>query len=588
MIIKSLDTPKVRDRIKRISAFSKSGDSILRLQVDFKCYACFPNDLPTQASDYGVLKQRSTAMRQEFEQEFQEKLVIVKQELEIQKRLSVDYDKNIEEEEEDDEDKADWEDECALPDKDWRKTRCPHKRGWPGRRIIFKDSQKIINGSLGKLTDEMVQSALQPTLCQAFPKPPPNAKYPETVIWLGGPKPCECCRELFCVSRDAREVTYFSERMLGDCRHSDILLQKLSHFPYHMLDLGTEYLESSEEFPTVELFTNSLKDNAPIETAAYDQLKQNLAKIGVQDGMSMLVLYQSVDVISLLLLLQISTQFMFRTFGLNLLRYTSISRFANDVLVRHACKVVKGGLEHIPTDVLYRLAKRSLFGGFSQNNDYGTLKIPNMRYSATFDPDKDQSLYIALDKTSHYPTALTKAHPFSHYRYLSPDSNIIREMNISLSDDSYTNFASYCQNIAQKHFHLVLEVEISFPPSVQDALSAFVPTMRKTKVSLEWLSESQRKLVQTLTVNSLTNEINVSDFSVQIQVLSWPYLELLLKLGVCVNKVISGFTALQYPIFKDQITRMISLKMNAKGAFFRNWMKLAANSAFGYLILKLS
>ena len=88
----------MKDRIKRIKVFAKSGQSIFCIAVEYRCLACFPSDLPQTLPDYAALTHRREEIRNEYQAEFDMQKRIVQEEIELQRELVMDIDENIMEE----------------------------------------------------------------------------------------------------------------------------------------------------------------------------------------------------------------------------------------------------------------------------------------------------------------------------------------------------------------------------------------------------------------------------------------------------------------------------------------------------------
>jgi len=133
----------------------------------------------------------------------------------------------------------------------------------------------------------------------------------------------------------------------------------------------------------------------------------------------------------------------------------------------------------------------------------------------------------------------------------------------------------------------MIEVFVTFPESCQVLLSELVPCMRKAVVGYEMLSEFQRNLVRDLPINMLSTPINVADFSPQYQILTLDYITLLHNLGVRVEYVNRVFSATSHPIFRDVISKMLTIKSWGANEWFKGLAKKILNSSFGFLMLRV-
>ena len=177
--------------------------------------------------------------------------------------------------------------------------------------------------------------------------------------------------------------------------------------------------------------------------------------------------------------------------------------------------------------------------------------------------------------------------PFTNYLYHNKTSSLVSQLNSHLGK-SNDDFIKFCESLLKQGLYLFLKVRISFPAgSCQENLKYFPPVIRKSSVPIQWLSESQRTLADSLGLNLGPSKVNLCDFAPQTQILSFQYVLLLINLNVRIDEILVCLSADKGPIFKTEIEKIISLKTHAKGTFFKGWAKLISNSSFGYLCLKV-
>ena len=171
-----------------------------------------------------------------------------------------DDDDNYEDIEVDDDDDEDADDDCdneetqenssdngdqsCAVDRDERK-RCFHFSSHL-RKICFKDSYLIINSSLAKASDSMIDS-LQKSNCELNCADGIFASIDDgsnSHINIGERKLCQCSKDKHYVMSECLEVTNFAKICLGDMKHVDHIFSKLRAFPYAVLDLGVEGIKA--------------------------------------------------------------------------------------------------------------------------------------------------------------------------------------------------------------------------------------------------------------------------------------------------------------------------------------------------------
>ena len=185
---------------------------------------------------------------------------------------------------------------------------------------------------------------------------------------------------------------------------------------------------------------------------------------------------------------------------------------------------------------------------------------------------------------------MTTELPFTNYVMHEKTSGLVSKLNHHLGKENISDFIGFCEGLAKKGLYLFMEVRISFPPGAcQEDLKHLPPVMRKAQVPLSWLSRSQKKLAKGLGLNiSDRTKINVSDFTPQVQILSFEYISMLIHLNIRIDEVLSCCTANKGRIFQTCIENLIEMKTKSTSSFFKQWFKLIANSSYGYLAIKVN
>ena len=269
---------------------------------------------------------------------------------------------------------------------------------------------------------------------------------------------------------------------------------------------------------------------------------------------------------------------MLKIFGLNIIGYNSISRFAFDTCVKDATDILgrNEGLEYLSSETHHEAWRKCIFGGYSSCRYYGKTIEANNLYLPGFDPTKPQIYYLPVDKTSCYAGALLTDLPYSNLEYFDSNSDRVKKLNEHIEGNE---FMSLLGQDGRKVYYLI-EVTIYFDHACQEKLKHFVPVIRKGTVGKDDVSSRQRDLIESLGLGfDPKMSVNLQDFMEQRQSLSYPYLELLLNLGVGVRAIHSLATAAAFPIFRRIINKMLELKKAADNDFERNWYKLMCNSS---------
>ena len=158
-------------------------------------------------------------------------------------------------------------------------------------------------------------------------------------------------------------------------------------------------------------------------------------------------------------------------------------------------------------------------------------------------------------------------------------------MNVRLKDGTFRDF--YRDRVRRFMSYYMLEIDISFPPHVQDLLKQMVPVVRKCSVGPEMLSDFQCQMIREMQLTFSSDPLNIADFKPQRQTLQLEYVILLEMLGVNIKRVIRVMSAVAFPLFKKVVDRMLKLKETADSDYQKTLVKLLLNSCFGFLLLKV-
>ena len=604
--LQSLRSPIARRHIESVKVFGKSGEHLVDISVSFRCYCCHPFLIPEQPPEFATLSATSAVTKEAYANEFHKMKQVVLSEVRSLKRTNVDNrvnaanpqrpscqsatcslsdltgswtdmsdEEEVEEEEDDLRIVANFseaeEEEEKTRDEEVEEKKCPHRASFNMRQVKFRDSYDLIRGSLQKTSTEMVQSAVQRTSCREF-----ASSAPESEINLGPPKLCNCCRDLNHIPSLCPDLLHFSETLLGSRRHVDVLTTKIRDFPYSVLDHPIDELRVMPIPSDKRLFKNDLKDGEEITDQRLQQFLSMCRNLGFKTALDMICGYLFVDVLVLATLLQFSALFLSKTFGgINLLEYASVSRLGFDLLLEDACRQVGGreGVAFISNYTEFLKWSNGRFGGFNTCSDYGKSLVPNNFYQPSLDYEKMQSILLAIDKTTHYGTALESKMPWTEHAYHGPGSTLVKSMNELVCTRKFVEH--YKRPNAMRNTYFLVECTISFPEAAQDRLKYFVPVIRRRTISRCDLSSYQNSQFEKFGLKmDEKSEINVSDFADQRQSLSMEYLLLLKDLGVEILEVHSVLSAYATPIFAPIVRKLLKMKCNEPLSFKKSWFKL--------------
>ena len=608
LLIPYLDRKEVKRQISRLKIYGRDSNNINLLQLEWRCFACHPEEIPSHPFNFAIMNENHD-MKLAYDEEFSMLRSAILREVETQMTECVDIDDCIDEDENDslsgnednDDDYDDDDDDDNLSDDviddvsddefeaeadhllaegnslvtsmENRQKTCKHRRFYCMNTIRFKDSNLIIRSSLEKATNNLVDNVIQMTSCQATQ----NEERQETKLCLlPRPKECSCCIAKFHLPTLNPEILEFSRICLGNVKFCDILVTKLPSYPYSLHSLGLERMEAMTQPPPRHFFTNDLRDGELISDESYQQFIELFRVLGMKENKSMMIMYLLIDILSLSLLLHHSSILMARHFELDILQYSTISKYAFEVMIKDATQLTNNdGLEFCPNGEVFDAFNKSIFGGFNSVSSFGVMEKSNFIYQPDFNPSETQRFFLPIDQNSQYGIALCSSLPFSQHEFHGPESPMVCLLNSMLSNAA---FLSYLEtNFPKKYF--LIDVELHYPAQCQDYLVNFVPTMRKAHITADQLSSRQKELAEILNLKKdTTTPMTISDFHDQRGSYSLPYLKLLVALGLQIRQVYSLVISASYPIFKRIIERILELRRLSDDPFSRSWFKLITNS----------
>ena len=161
-------------------------------------------------------------------------------------------------------------------------------------------------------------------------------------------------------------------------------------FPYSyldkLIDANGELDQSilSGPIPSKELFTNDLRDPRAesgvdeLSQAQYDDFLQMTRDFGINSFGALLAHYNLADCLLTHAVVAVINRFYFAEFGLTLLRFSSLSKFAFTVLLKGATDDMKVGVETLMNVREKAFLQRGVFGGLFHTLYQGIAKTDNI------------------------------------------------------------------------------------------------------------------------------------------------------------------------------------------------------------------
>ncbi len=263
--------------------------------------------------------------------------------------------------------------------------------------------------------------------------------------------------------------TYFS-----NLRFADLCFKK-GLFSYSYLN---KLLDSAGEFqgeaishliPSIDNFQNDLNEGKLPSRQSYDDMLSVHDSMGLKTYGDSLFLYNALDISLLITSLNCLDGFFFREFGLSLLNYTSISRYAFDVNMKSVAERrsvnSQAGVELISNEEQRDFLQGSVFGGISHTKfTGGSLKPFNSPELPHFDPSTPQTKGLSLDVNSLFVFIMaTCPMPVSRYHLHNQSDSLVQRLNEILEAEGSKGLVDYCLDKAKNEMaYFLFEVDILY------------------------------------------------------------------------------------------------------------------------------
>ena len=453
------------------------------------------------------------------------------------------------------------------------------------RTLVLKDSLNFSNSTLDKAVSAS-KTCFKKKVCGD-----PNSDF----YISSEPKNCDCCNELMDLRIVGAPLCDFSERFFGSVDHVTTFFRKLP-FPYKKLDavLGPDGRINEEvllePIPSKEFFENDLADPkslkdmpAGLSENAYQEFLQMTEAMHLNTFGSLLSAYNISDIVLTLLITKVIQGFFFKTFGLSILRFSSLSGFAFNLLLKGLVNANGeiDGVETLKNLEQKMFLQRATYGGFSTHAYAGgTPRFANSVELPNFSPTARQRHIIPVDSNSMYPFVFVSGRggnlPQCNYELHETGGKLIQEMNAKLRQLGGLEMANfYNEDSEQRNVTYLIEISISYPPEAQTNLFDLPPAVCRRAIGMDALSEAQRDYAARFQITPNTAKPIVShDFLPQTTTVSVAYLVLLARLGVKIDGVVGCMTAFESPIFREPMEKLLLLKARAETPYFRQLAKM--------------
>ena len=615
----SIVRPEVRRLLQELKIFTKgSGDAVSSMRCVFTCLLCDESLIPERRIAYRWFGQNKTQLEDDLDLEYERIKDVLKERKRADRARAenerLDQDSTADDEgsgdsssgsetdsgesddavEEEEEGEGGGEERVKQSNK-WKRgpllneafPKCPHPKR--ERTLVLRDSMSYFAGSGLQRTVDAVRACFQPERCGDFSS---------GFLVSEERRHCVCCRDLYSFKQEGSILCDFAVNGFNDIKAVDSLCKK-AIFPYSKLTslvMKDGTINESvlvEPMPEFSAFENQLADprseKGQPSLQDYRELMQLTEAWGLTNFQDLLIVYNICDVALMLLCVFTVNRFYFKSFGLSIMRYSSLSRFAYDCLLKGVYDKYGRGVETISSMEMLRFLEGGTFGGMSSVLFHGgTPKYANLRELPNFDPNKPQILILDPDLNGMYPGGMLRKLPMHHYRQHDEHSLLVKQMNHRLQTTSQDAFIAYYQQEAERFSRcFLIRVRISYPFDIHYDMADLVPTCSRRKVPLESLSPAQQEFVKILSTKPCTKEdVLVQDLLPQTTTVHLSYLALLVRLRVRVDAVEGCLTAYQTDFFREPMEKSLRLKATATSPMMRQLSKNWGNSGVGMTLLK--
>lgn len=341
---------------------------------------------------------------------------------------------------------------------------------------------------------------------------------------------------------ELKETREFFKTSLGE----DIDHKRVSKIPFWYESLNSFECLENKEFPEMQAFKSSIKEDISIED--YNFSKYIYVKLKCKNWGEYLRFYLHLDILILSEIFESWRTFTLVNYGIDCLYYVSLPSFSlNAYLKFHAKKV---GLIVDPS--IHEMVANSIRGGICYSTKFNCKA--NNEYLRNFNPEEEKSYLLFLDVVSLY------SHTMSSYNFPLDDFQLITdEARLDFLKDSILNLS---ENAGVGYFFLC---DIHIPEHLHDALDDYHPCPQLYKM--------KGKKVNKLIVNLYDKNLYFTHYL---------HLKICIQAGMIIKKMHAAVSFSQSMHLSNFIKFNINLRSNPNLTVFeRGLFKKICNSLYG-------
>ena len=358
---------------------------------------------------------------------------------------------------------------------------------------------------------------------------------------------------------DANELVY-SKKVLPPNAPIDLITTK-GVFCYEYFDNPSKMLES--KLPSRENFYDSLNQKECTHRE-YSHAEKAWKEFNCRTLEDYMLKYLELDVHQLADIFETFRHLAMSQDNLDPAHYFTLPGFSWD----SALKMCKKEISLLSTYDEYDFVSRGIRGGMTFVNQHkATINSPELQ--ETYNPDEPLHELLYVDANNLYGNALSMPLPISDFQWLTQkECSELDFENIDLEGD-----VGY-----------LLEVDLLYPPTVQDKSEDLPFAPEAGKVDSDCLTEFQKQLYDELYPNKQYcgfPKLLLTHGEKKNYVVHGMLLKFYLSQGMVLQKVHNALQFRQEPFFREYITFNSIQRQLATSKFSKDFYKLKNNSLFG-------
>ena len=351
------------------------------------------------------------------------------------------------------------------------------------------------------------------------------------------------------------------------------MLKQKGSFPYCYID-NFEKLEETQ-LPPRELWTNSLQQYAVTVTEEeYERAIEVFNLFACQNIGEYYNLYLKTDVFLLAAVVLCFQKVCYETYGLDCCQYYTASNLSGDAMLKICNPELHLLTEREHLDMVESLIRGGVSSVYSKRRCRA-----NNKFLPDYKPKNISSFIIMIDANNLYggfmekfPLALREFELFDKSEWTDENAQEILNRILNTPDDNEVGY--------------IVEVDFSYPDSLQDLHSDFLLAPTKEAIGECWLSDYQsdlladmqakkppqvKKLIQTL--------FDKQNYTLHYQTLKlW---NLYVELGLVVTRLHRVLSFRQDKWLAPYVKLNTEKRKQAQNKFEEDFFKLMVNSSFG-------